>query len=160
MSSSDEMPDYVRQGCLNHIHEMQGFGDIRNLVLEPGHVVNEALPGAGVSNLYHKAHGGYLMYLVDITACMAGYACGKHNVTLSANVSFARSLLLDAPIRIEAQLLHNGRSTGLAEVKLYDEQGRVCTTATVTLFFTVPVTPDEPVPRVLLDEMHRCTPAQ
>lgn len=154
MTQSQDMPEYLRQGCLNHLHDMQGYDQVRNLVLEPGHVVNEALPGPGISNLHHKTHGGFLMYLIDITGCMAGYSCGKHNVTLSVNISFLHALPLGEPIRAEAQLLHNGRSTGLAEVRLLNAQGRLCANASVHLFFTGPVTPDEPVPRVLLDEMY------
>lgn len=158
MGEHAQLPSYIRQGCLNHLHDMQGYKQVRNIVLEPGHVVNEAVAGPGISNLHHGVHGGFLMYLIDVTGCMAGYSCGKHNVTLSVSISFLHALKLQDKLTVEATMMHNGRSTGLAEVRIFDSQGRLCTTGSVHLFFTAPVEEGEPVPCVLLEEMYEDMP--
>ena len=140
------LPAYLREGCLNHLSDIGGFDALRNDVLEVGYVRNRIIMPQNAANLFRKVHGGFLMYLVDVTACMAGYSLGKHNVTQHASFDFVRGLELADSVAVEARVLHDGRTTALVETTIVDSAGRLCVRATVTLFFVGLVDPDEPPP--------------
>ena len=140
------LPGYLREGCLNHLSDLGGFDALRNEELRRGFVRNRIVMPPETANLFRKVHGGFLMYLVDVTACMAGYSLGKHNVTQHTSLDFVRGVELADDAAIEARVLHDGRSTALVDAAIVDSAGRLCVRATVTLFFVGPVDPDAPPP--------------
>lgn len=141
---------YLREGCLNHLSNLQGFDALRNAVLEQGRVVNHIVVPQGAANLFGKAHGGFLMTLVDMTACMAGYTMGKYNVTQHVSVEFAHGACLSDRLLVEACVLHDGRSTALVETRVLDSSGILCVHAMVTLFYVGTIDPDDPPPEPFL----------
>ena len=145
-SEQGSLPGYLREGCLNHLSDLGGFEALRNDELRRGYVRNRIVMPQDTANLFRKVHGGLLMYLVDVTACMAGYSLGKHNVTQHTAFDFVRGVELSDDVTIEARVLHDGRTTALVETAIVDSTGRLCVRATVTLFFVGPVDPDEPPP--------------
>lgn len=150
VNDTGSLPEYLREGCLNHLSDLRGFDALRNEELRRGYVKNRiAVPNEG-ANLFRKVHGGMLMYLVDVTACMAGYTLGKHNVTQHVSLDFVRGLELEDPAIIEARVLHDGRSTALVETRIFDSADRLCVRSSVTLFFVGPVDPDAPPPQPYL----------
>ncbi|MEI3230967.1 MAG: hotdog domain-containing protein [Gordonibacter pamelaeae] len=72
--------------------DLGGFAAVANEELRRGFVRNRVAAPPEASNLFGKVHGGFLMYLVDVTACMAGYTLGKHNVTQQASLNFMRGV--------------------------------------------------------------------
>lgn len=129
------LPDYVREGCLNHLSDLGGFDAVVNDDLRYGYVRNRVVIPEEAANLFRRAHGGFLMYLIDVAACMAGYSLGKHNVTQHTAIDFVCGLELNDSVTVEAHALHNGRTTALIETVIKDSRGRTCVIAMVTLFF-------------------------
>ena len=145
-SVNKTLPDHVREGCLNHLSNLTGFDAVVNEELRCGYVRNRVVVPQGTANLFQKTHGGFLMYLVDVTACMAGYSLGKHNVTQHASLDFIRGIELHENVSVEASVVHDGRTTALVETKIKDSFGRICVVAMVSLFFVGPVLEDEKIP--------------
>lgn len=140
------MERYVREGCLNHLSDLGGFDAVFNELLEPGLVRNVVTVPAEANNLHRTAHGGYLMQLVDVAGCMAGYSLGKTNVTQQSSQHFVRPVRIGDTIRIEAKVVHNGRSSILVDVCIRDSQNQACLFASVTLYVTGLVGPEDPIP--------------
>ena len=109
------MERYLREGCLNHLSDLRGFDAVRNDEVRPGFVRNVVTVPDGASNLYRCAHGGYLMQLVDVAACMAAWSLGKRVVTQQVSLNFTRSVKLGGSIRIEASVVHAGATSVLVE---------------------------------------------
>lgn len=141
-----DLPEHLREGCLNHLSDLRGFDAVVNDVVERGFVRNRVRVPQETANLFRRVHGGYLMYLVDVTACMAGYSLGKHNVTQQASFNFIRGVELDDEVVVEARALHDGRTTALVETRILDSTGRTCAIAMVSLFFVGPVDAAAPPP--------------
>ena len=144
------LPPYLREGCLNHLSDLGGFKALRNDLLRRGYVRNSVKVPQDAANLFRRAHGGFLMFLVDVTACMAGYSMGKHNVTQHVSLDFTRGALLGDELVIEARVLHDGRTTALVEARVLDSTGRLCVKASCTLFYVGAVDPNEPPPEPYL----------
>ena len=141
LAESVDLPAYLREGCLNHLSDLGGFTAVVSEELRRGFVRNRVAAPPETSNLFRKVHGGYLMYLVDVTACMAGYTLGKRNVTQQASLNFIRGVEVGDSVAVEARVLHDGSSTALVEVRIVDGNGRLCVTAEVGLFFVGSIDP-------------------
>lgn len=145
-AAGDALPAHLREGCLNHLSDLGGFDAVANEELRRGFARNLVTPPPAASNLFGKVHGGYLMYLVDVTACMAGYTLGKRNVTQQTSLNFIRGVEVGDRVAVEARAVHDGSSTALVEARIVDSAGRTCVLATVGLFFVGPVDPLAPPP--------------
>ena len=86
------MEDYLLQGCINHIHGLEGFDHMRMTELEPGHCKVEIDTHQGLQNVYGNMHGGAIMVLVDMVSSTAAFACGKHVITLTSDTNFIKGL--------------------------------------------------------------------
>ncbi len=86
-----------------------------------------------LENPYGMAHGGMLFTLIDTTAGTTARADGRKYVTLNASVNYLRS---GGAGRITAtgHIVHRGRTTTVVDVRVTDEDGRLLTTGTVTMF--------------------------
>ncbi|WP_140396451.1 PaaI family thioesterase [Gordonibacter sp. An230] len=144
------LPPYLREGCLNHLSDLGGFEALRNDLLRRGYVRNRVKVPQDAANLFRRAHGGFLMFLVDVTACMAGYSMGKHNVTQHVSLDFVRGVSLGDELAIEARVLHDGRTTALVDTRVLDSVGRLCVKASCTLFYVGAVDSSEPPPKPYL----------
>lgn len=141
------MEKQIQEGCLNHLSDLRGFEAVENETLEPGYVVNEVTVPDGATNLHGKAHGGFLMQLVDVAACMAGYSMGKMNVTQSVDIHFVGTVSINDRISISALVVHDGRTLQIVEVRIIDSSGKLCTRATATLFVVGEVDAETEAPR-------------
>ncbi|MDF3935001.1 PaaI family thioesterase [Pseudomonas citronellolis] len=103
---------------------------------EPGRFVFQGTPQRQHYNPLGSVHGGYAATLLD--SCMG---CAIHTrlepglgyTTTDLRVSYIRALTLDSgPVRAEGTVVHVGRSTALAEGRLYDVDGRLYATASTT----------------------------
>lgn len=142
------MEDYIKQGATNHIHNIEGFDSMVLTELTEGHAVVQAKTGTGFANTRNFIHGGVLMALCDMTASAAVYSYGKRNVTLQCNFNFVHGVGVDdnALMTCEADVVHNGRQTVVAEVVVKDPAGRVCVRASFTQFVVQIMGPDDELP--------------
>jgi uncharacterized protein (TIGR00369 family) len=95
----------------------------------PGEFIFQGTPDQRHYNPLGIVHGGYAATLLD--SCMG---CAIHTrlkkgqgyTTLDLRVSYVRALSHDVgPVRAEGKVIHVGRSTALAEGRLYDVDDRL-----------------------------------
>lgn len=96
---------------------------------EVGRVVFEGDPGEDHYNPGGTVHGGFALTLFDSAlgcAIQSTLPVGVGSTTTDTQVRFIRGISKDTgPVRCEATAIHVGRTTGVAEAKLYDAQRRV-----------------------------------
>ena len=130
-----EFFDGVGAGLYPHppIGELMDFVPIE---WSPGSFIFQGTPGPQHYNPLGTVHGGYAATLLD--SCMG---CSVHTrlekgqgyTTLDLRISYVRALTnKTGPIRAEGCVVHLGRSTALAEGRIYDAEGRLYATGTTT----------------------------
>ena len=101
-----------------------------------GRFVFQGTPDARHYNPLGSVHGGYIATLLD--SCMG---CAVHTLlkpghgytTSDLRVSYIRALRSEVgPVRAEGRIIHLGRSTALAEGRLYDVDERLYAMASTT----------------------------
>ena len=113
------------------------IGRLMNFALaevEDGRAVFEGTPGEEHYNPIGIVHGGFALTLFDSALGCAIHSklpAGVGYATTDVQVRMLRSLTKDTgTVRCEATVVHVGRSTGVAEAKLYDRERRVLATGT------------------------------
>ncbi len=96
---------------------------------EEGRVVFEGYPGEEHYNPIAVVHGGFALTLFDSAMGCAVHTTlpkGVAYTTTDVQVRFIRAITKDTgPVRCEANVVHVGRSTAVAEGTLRDGKGRV-----------------------------------
>ncbi len=90
-------------------------------------------PELALANPLGKLHGGVFAAVSEI----AGAAVFPHEREVSSSsldVRYLRQIPLDRPVTVRAEVIHEGRSWGLAQAETRDERGRVCAFATITVY--------------------------
>ncbi len=102
--------------------------------VEEGRVVFEGYPGEEHYNPIGVVHGGFALTLFDSAMGCAVHTtlpAGVAYTTTDVQVRFIRGITKDTgPVRCEATAVHVGRSTAVAEAKLYDGDRRLLGTGT------------------------------
>ena len=102
--------------------------------VDEGRVVFEGYPGEEHYNPIGVVHGGFALALFDSAMGFAVHTTlpkGVGYTTTDVQVRFIRAITKDTgPVRCEATAVHVGRSTAVAEAKLYDGERRVLGTST------------------------------
>ncbi|TLX58510.1 PaaI family thioesterase [Stutzerimonas nosocomialis] len=115
------------------IGELLGFVPIH---WDDGLFVFQGWPNATHYNPLGSVHGGYAATLLD--SCMG---CAIHTrlkpgqgyTTTDLRISYIRALRDDVgPVRAEGRIVHVGRSTALAEGRLYDIDDKLYATGSTT----------------------------
>jgi 1,4-dihydroxy-2-naphthoyl-CoA hydrolase len=88
------------------------------------------------TNLYNVAHGGALASLADTVMGIACATTGKRVVTLEMNINFIKSAMPQPEINAVGRVVHNGKSTMVAEGEIVDGQGQLIAKARATFFVT------------------------
>jgi uncharacterized protein (TIGR00369 family) len=91
-----------------------------------------------------SVHGGVMSTMLDSAAGCAVHStlpAGWGYTSLDLTVKFLRPVTVDSgQLRCEGTVINRGRSTALAEARLFDESGRLVAHATSTcLLFEIPV---------------------
>lgn len=101
-----------------------------------GLFVFQGTPDSRHYNPLGTVHGGYAATLLD--SCMG---CAIHTqlkkgqgyTTLDLRISYVRALnSASGPVRAEGKIVHLGRSTALAQGRIYDVDGRLYATGSTT----------------------------
>ena len=90
-------------------------------------------PEPALANPLGNLHGGVFAAVADI----AGAAVFPHEREVSSSsldVRYIRQIPLASPVTVRAEVLHDGRSWGIAQATTLDERGRVCAVASVTVY--------------------------
>ena len=90
-------------------------------------------PEPALANPLGNLHGGVFAAVAEI----AGAAVFPHQREVSSSsldVRYIRQIPLVAPVTVRAEVLHDGRSWGIAQATTLDERGRVCAVASVTVY--------------------------
>ncbi|GAC1659245.1 MAG: hypothetical protein NVS4B13_03530 [Candidatus Elarobacter sp.] len=97
--------------------------------VDEGRTVVEGYPGEEHYNPIGSVHGAFALALFDTAMSCAVHSllpAGIGYTTTDIQVRFIRGMTKDTgPVRCEATAIHVGRSTAVAEGKLYDAQRRV-----------------------------------
>lgn len=112
--------------CLTVNSTQSGPGDTRAV---------EAViaPETALANPLGNLHGGVFAAVAEI----AGAAVFPHEREVSSSsldVRYVRQIPLVSPVTVRAEVVHDGRSWGIARVETRDDRGRVCAVATVTVY--------------------------
>jgi uncharacterized protein (TIGR00369 family) len=102
--------------------------------VDEGRVVFEGIPGEEHYNPLGMVHGGYALTLFDSAMGCAVHTklpAGVGYTTTDVQVRMIRGITKDTGvIRCEGIALHVGRTTAVAEGKLYDRHGKLLGTGT------------------------------
>ncbi len=115
------------------------FGELIGFVpLEwsAGHFIFQGTPEARHYNPLGIVHGGYAATLLDSAMGCAIHRMlsrGQGYTTTDLRISFVRALTSNiGPVRAEGRIVHLGRSTALAEGRLYDVDDKLYATGSTT----------------------------
>ena len=86
------------------------------------------------TNLYNNAHGGALASLADSAMGIACATTGKKVVTLEMNMKFIKGASPQSTIRAIGKVIHNGKSTMVAESEIVDSQNQLLAKTRGTFF--------------------------
>lgn len=88
------------------------------------------------TNLYDIAHGGALASLADTAMGIACATTGKKVVTLEMNMNFIKGAIPQDALKAVGRVIHNGKSTIIAECEIMDTQNELILKARGTFFIT------------------------
>lgn len=86
------------------------------------------------TNLYNIAHGGALASLADTAMGAACSSLGKKVVTLDLNMNFIAAAAPQPAVRAVGTVVHNGRSSMVAEADIFDGKGALILKSRGTFF--------------------------
>lgn len=78
-------------------------------------------------------HGGILFTLSDTAASLCAATVGKDPVTIQSNINYIKSIS-QGKITTRARVVHNGRATTVVHVQSFNEDDRLLTDASFTMF--------------------------
>ena len=110
------------------------FRDCRLETFEKGLVVVKTVVNSSNTNPYGFAHGGYLFTLCDNVAGLLGYSLGWYVMSQQSSISFTSSVKEKEELLIRAECVHDGRSSKVCEVSIYNEKGKTVVKGLFTLF--------------------------
>ena len=90
-------------------------------------------PEPALANPLGNLHGGVFAAVAE-TAGAALFPHEREVSSTSLDVRYIRQIPLVGPVTVRAEVVHDGRSWGIAQVTTRDERGRACAVATVTVY--------------------------
>ncbi len=86
------------------------------------------------TNVYGIAHGGVIMTLCDTAMGAACLSLRKKVVTLDFNINILKSIDKQDTAIIKSNIIHNGKSTMVAECEIFNDNNKLCAKARGTFF--------------------------
>lgn len=102
--------------------------------LAPGKAGFEMTVDPTYSNSRGTAHGGLIAALVDTTMGYAGICLDLMLVTLEMNLNYFASVNVGEKIFADGEVIHAGRTTVVAEARVYDSKNKLVTKSRGTYF--------------------------
>ena len=94
----------------------------------------EMLVDAQILNVHGFVHGGALYSLADTAAGAASFATGRDSVTLTGTINYIKPGRGGKLIGVATEI-SRGRTTGVYEVFIYNDEQVLLSRATFTMFF-------------------------
>ena len=90
-------------------------------------------PEPALANPLGNLHGGVFAAVAE-TAGAALFPHEREVSSTSLDVRYIRQIPLVGPVTVRAEVVHDGRSWGIAQVTTRDDRGRACAVASVTVY--------------------------
>ncbi len=120
-----------------------GVGDdISVLELKDGHGVMKVTLSDISGNPYGFAHGGAVYTLCDTLAGATALSLEAITVTLDSSIHYLKAVKLHEEICFRSACIHNGSSTKIIDVDVYNEKKDHLVSARFTMFVKQKVTDD------------------
>lgn len=122
------------------IHRLNGnsqylqSNDMRVTELRRGYARVEMIIDQQILNVHGFVHGGALFSLADTAAGAASFATGRDSVTLAGTINYMKPGKGGKLIGIATEI-NAGRTTGVYEVFIYNDDEVLLSRATFTMFF-------------------------
>lgn len=108
--------------------------DMKVTEVRKGYARVEMLIDQHILNVHGFVHGGALYSLADTAAGAASFATGRDSVTLTGTINYIKPGKGGKLIGIATEISH-GRTTGVYEVFIYNDDSILLSRATFTMFF-------------------------
>lgn len=108
--------------------------DMKVTEVRDGFARVEMLIDKQILNVHGFVHGGALYSLADTAAGAASFATGRDSVTLTGTINYIKPGKGGKLIGI-ASAISQGRTTGVYEVFIYNDDSVLLSRATFTMFF-------------------------
>ena len=91
------------------------------------------------TNVYGIAHGGVIMSLCDMAMGAACLSMSKKVVTIDMNINIIKSIAQEDTALVKGCIIHNGKSTLVAECEVFNTAKKLCAKARGTFFVIGPI---------------------
>lgn len=119
---------------LNSSNQYLQSNDMKVVDIDRGFARVEMIIDEHILNIHGFVHGGALFSLADTVAGAASFATGRDSVTLTGSINYIKpgkgGKLIGVATEISA-----GRTTGVYEVFIYNDEQVLLCRATFTMFF-------------------------
>lgn len=129
----ERSPDELKQRLLDS-NEFISDNEIKILEFSDDHAKLEMKIDKAVLNGHGIVHGGIIFAMADNAAAAATFTKGRLCVTLNSTINFIRPVVGEKMI-VEADAIFAGRTTGVYDVKVTNDQGTLCAKASFTMYF-------------------------
>ena len=119
---------------LNSSSQFLQSNDMRVTEVRHGFAKVEMIIDEQILNIHGFVHGGALFSLADTVAGAASFATGRDSVTLTGTINYIKPGRGGKLIGI-AQEISSGRTTGVYEVFIFNDENVLLSSATFTMFF-------------------------
>ena len=126
-------PEELKQRLLDS-NEFISDNEIKILEFSDDHAKLEMKIDKAVLNGHDIVHGGIIFAMADNAAAAATFTKGRLCVTLNSTINFIRPVVGEKMI-VEADAIFAGRTTGVYDVKVTNDQGTLCAKASFTMYF-------------------------
>ena len=119
-------------GAVDQGDHAKHTGNVLTEVPAAGRVVMTWTPGPQLANLSGNVHGGYIALVCDEACGLASASTGERFIpmlTLDLSVTYLRPATVDAPHRVEGEVVHRGRARMVTDARVYTPQGKLAATA-------------------------------
>ena len=117
-----------------HLKPVTCLDQIKVLACEPGLARIQTPVTEHAKNPFGNAHGGWLYTLCDSCSGMASCADGNVYVTLQASMNYLSAGHPGDLLTVEAVSEHSGRRTCVNRVTITNQDGKLLTTASFTMY--------------------------
>ena len=119
---------------LNSSSQFLQSNDMRVTEVRHGFAKVEMIIDEQILNIHGFVHGGALFSLADTVAGAASFATGRDSVTLTGTINYIKPGRGGKLIGI-AQEISSGRTAGVYEVFIFNDENVLLSRATFTMFF-------------------------
>ena len=122
---------------MEKLPEAMGFiknNNYKLVELDKEHLVCEAEITETSLNPYNICHGGFIFGLCDTAAGVLSRVSGKKAYTSSSTINYVRPCAGNKII-CKCEPIKVGKTIGVYESRIYDEEDRLCAVATVNYCF-------------------------